>query len=100
VTDCWLIGNNQWGVHVAWGATAKEAKADVRAVIAETYAAEGLPPSACRRAASSYHVFVIAGHLDEAVAMAAKDAWNRDDPGPAERLARRHRNYRAARSLT
>jgi hypothetical protein len=93
-TDWWLIGNGNFGVHTAEGRTAKDAKADVRARIAETYAGDGLPTSACRRAASSYRVFVIAGHLSYAEAAAARKAWDRDDYEPAERLARQHRNRR------
>lgn len=89
--DWWLIGNRYFGVHAAQGRTAKEAKADVRDLIAETYAGEGLSPSACRRAASSYRVFAIAGHLTEREAKTARDAAMRDDWEPAHRLRARHR---------
>jgi hypothetical protein len=87
--EWWLIANRHYGVHVAWGRSAAEAKADVRDRIAETYAGEGLSPSACRRAASSYGVFAMAGPVTEKEAQAAHDAWFREDWQPAMALARR-----------
>jgi hypothetical protein len=92
--DWWLIGNGCHGMHTAQGRTASEAKADVRARIAETYAGEGLPPSACRRAASSYRVFIVAGHLTMDCARSAREAWDRGEYESVELLAQQHRRRR------
>lgn len=96
-TGWWLIGNAGWGMHTAYADSGTEAKVDVRSRIAETYLGEGMSPSAARRAASSYRVFLIAGPLDEATARAAQKAWDACDTEPAERLARQHRNRRRKR---
>jgi hypothetical protein len=98
--DWWLVGNSNYGMHTAQGHTARDAKADVRARIAETYAGEGLPPSACRRAASSYRVFVVAGHLTQDCAREAREAWDRGEYETAELLSKQHRRRRRNREST
>lgn len=84
----WLIGNCYGGLHVGYGNSATEAKADVRAIIAETFADQGLSRSACIQAAHSYHVRLVAGPLDHDVAWEARRAWDAEDFEPAMRLAR------------
>ena len=85
--DWWLIGNCHYGMHVARGNGAVEAKGDARSRIAASFAGSGLSPSASARAASSYHVFVIAGPLPEQAVKAARDAWDQGDAWPAAELA-------------
>jgi hypothetical protein len=75
----WLIDNSHGGIHLGCGRTAVEAKAYVRESIAETYAGEGLPPSACRQAAHSYRVRLVGGPLTYEAACAARAAWNAED---------------------
>jgi hypothetical protein len=87
----WLIGNRHYGMHVVDARTSKEAKAEVRERIAQTFLGEGLAPSAAQRAASSYGVFVVAGRLTEREAREAQRAWDAWDNGPAEKLRRRYR---------
>ena len=72
----WLVGNSYGGTQVGQGRTPAEARAYVRRSIAETYADEGLSPSACQRAAYCYHVRVIAGPLSHDQAIAARKAWD------------------------
>ncbi len=75
----WLIGNRHGGIHVARGRSAAEAKSEVLAQIAEAFAGQGLSPSACRRAACSYQVRLVAGPLEHDGAWAARDARERED---------------------
>lgn len=95
----WLLGNSNFGVSVHQGAKAVDARVAYRAAIAQAYEGEGLSPSACTRAAYSYHVFVIAGGLTYEQAWAARDAWEANDCQPAEELGRawrsRHRRKAA-----
>jgi hypothetical protein len=76
------------GAHLACGRSAADAKAEARKNIAESFAAEGLYPSACRRAASSYRLRVVAGPLGYDEARAARDAWEGEDWETALRHAR------------
>jgi len=75
----WLVGNSYGGAHVGQGRTPAEARAEVRRIIAEPYAGEGLSPSACQQATYSYHVCVIAGPLSHDQAVAARQAWDLED---------------------
>lgn len=75
----WLIGNRHGGINVARGRSAAEAKSEVLARIAEAFAGQGLSPSACRRAACSYQVRLVAGPLDHDEAWAAREARERED---------------------
>ncbi len=92
----WLVGNRAFGTHVACARSAKEARADVRERIAETFRNEGHSHNAARRGASGYRVFVIAGPITEAEARAAQNAADADNWGPAVRLRRKtHGRMRA-----
>jgi hypothetical protein len=91
----WLISNRGGGCHRAPGATAAEAKAHVRAAIAEAFQIEGLSAAAARRGASSYQVRIVAGPASYDDVAEAYDAWQgpwdltEADLAPAIALARR-----------
>lgn len=94
----WLLHNYLGGAHIASGRTAADAKAEARLNIAEAFAEEGLSPSACRRAAHSYRLRVVAGPLSYDEARAAWTAWEHEDWETALRYARPH--VRAAYGLS
>lgn len=93
--DWWLIGNRHFGLSTARGASAKDAKGWTRDNIAESFEETGHSPSAARRGASSYAVFVVAGNLTRDEAQAARDAWHRSDCEPAEKARRAYRAHLA-----
>ena len=77
--DYWLFHNNQGGLSVGAGWTARAAKADVLDAIAESFAGEGLSITAAKRAAYSYHVRLVAGPVSFDEAQAARRAWECED---------------------
>jgi hypothetical protein len=95
----WLNTNRYGGVHRAPGATAAEARAFTRAAIAESFMAGGMTKTAARKAASSYDVRTVAGPAPYADVVAANDAWEALDHGPAKDLALRTGHRRVAYSL-
>lgn len=84
----WVLANRHGGAHIGIGGSAAEAKAEARQVIADTFATEGLAPSACKRAASSYRLSVIAGPVGYADARALSDTWEREDWATVRKHAR------------
>ncbi len=86
----WLLGNYLGGAHLGYGMTVADAKADAHANIAEAFAGEGLSPSACKRAAHSYHLRVVAGPLGYDDAWEAFRAWELEDWETALHHARPH----------
>jgi hypothetical protein len=101
----WLISNRDGGCHRAPGATAAEAKAHVRAAIAEAFQTEGLSATDARRGASSYQVRIVAGPACYDDVAEAYDAWQgpwdptEADLAPAIALARRTGHHHVARAL-
>lgn len=88
--DCWLFDNRYGGIHVGFGWTASQGKGNVLDAIAEAFAETGMSPSACKRAAYSYHVRLVAGPLSQEEATAARRAWEREDWESALEHARPH----------
>lgn len=72
MTQWWVLSSRYGAYHTAPADSEKAARAWVRAGIAESFLAEGLSPSAARRAAYTYRVCVVAGGCTEAEAKAAR----------------------------
>ena len=88
----WLLGHRHWGVAVKWAHDEVSARAELRDAIAVSFLEEGLSPSAAKRGASSYGVFVIAGGLSHDEAWSAADEWDAGNCDPASELGRRYRH--------
>lgn len=86
----WLLSNRHGGLHITRAADATDARRQARAGIAEAGASEGMSPSAARRYAHTYNVWVIAGGCTRDEVWAAREAWDADDLGPAEALRRKY----------
>jgi hypothetical protein len=89
--ECWwLFTNDQGGLHMAAGQSAREARGNVLSGIADSFRGEGLSRRQSRQAATSYRVRVVAGPLGRDDAGRAWDAWEREDWETALEHARPH----------
>jgi hypothetical protein len=82
--DWRLVSNCHGGVHRTPGASAAEAKAVVRAGIAEAFESEGPSAREARRAASGYLVRMVAGPASCDEVVEAFVAWDASDPDDAD----------------